>query len=148
MPRKDLATSKDEDRQKSASLVRIHAMLQSVATVEQGTGSQKKRQEILVKLLRLATTRAELQFLVRILLGNMRLGATMKSILAALAMAVREIETDISASTQDPAIQIVQKTMDICPRLDKIARALLKGGIDCMEKTCSVSLLRDASVFR
>ena len=124
-----------------ASIRRIHALLQSVATVKPGTGSQQVRQNLLLQLLRLSTSKQEIRFLVRTLIGNMRLGATIKSILASLAMAVREVQTKEPASTQDPAIQLVQKTFDVCPRLPKIATSLLCGGFDRMVEECTLEVL-------
>ena len=122
------------------SIARIHELLREIATVPPGTGSQKERQTLLVKLLRLSTSKEEMRFLVRILIGNMRLGATMKSILAALAMAVVEVHSGKTATPQEPAIQRVQKTFDICPRLNKLAWSLICGGIEKMEKECTLEV--------
>ena len=73
-------------------------LLQDVAAVRQGKGSQKERKVLLVKLLRMASTKEEIRFMVRTLLGNMRLGATLKSILSALAMALDELRTGNSTT--------------------------------------------------
>jgi ATP-dependent DNA ligase I len=125
----------------SASIEQIHTLLQSVASVPKGTGSQKQRHNILVKLLRLPKTKDEMRFLVRTLIDNMRLGATMKSILAALAMAFQEIQTGETSTPQDSAaIQTVQKTFDICPRINKIALFLLCGGIEKMVEECTLEV--------
>ena len=123
-----------------ASIARIHELLREIATVSPGIGSQKERQILLVKLLRLCTSKEEMRFLVRILIGNMRLGATMKSILAALAMAVAEVHSGKTATPQEPSIQRVQKTFDICPRLNKLAWSLICGGIEKMEKECTLEV--------
>jgi ATP-dependent DNA ligase len=61
--------------------------------LEKGKGSQALRQQMIVKLLRGADDVDELQFLMRMLISNMRLGATMKSILTALHITTRAIET-------------------------------------------------------
>ncbi|CAB9498376.1 DNA ligase 1 [Seminavis robusta] len=134
------ANNDDESSNKGASIARIHSLLQSVATVKPGTGSQKERQGLLVKLLRLAASKGEMRFLVRILLGNMRLGATIKSILAALAMAVEQVQTGKETTPQCPAIQTLQKTHDICPRLSRIAMALLCGGVKRAVQDCTLEV--------
>ena len=123
---------------RGADIVKIHGLLRQIATVSPGTGSQRDRQQLLVKLLRLSTSKEEIRFLVRLLLGNMRLGATMTSILAALAMAIVEAKEGIPTVPQEPAIQQVQKTFDICPKLNKVALALICGGVDKMKHECTV----------
>lgn len=130
------------------SLVRVHELLYEIATVSPGTGSQKNRQQLLVKLLRASKDKVELCFLVRTLLGNMRLGATIKTVLQGLSTAVREFELDNSAKAsflldrkeQARIGDMVQETYHICPRLDEIARALLEGGVEYAQKTCSLSI--------
>jgi DNA ligase N terminus len=124
-----------------ASIASVHFLLQSVATVKPGAGSQKQRQALLLKLVRLATTKAELRFLVRTLLGNMRLGATIKSALAALAMAVDDIQKGEPVTPQScDAIQTLQKTHDICPRLQRISLALLRGGAERVVSDCTLEV--------
>lgn len=123
-----------------ASVVQLHKMLRSIAMVPQGTGSQKERHSLIIKLMRLTSSKEEVRFVTRALLGNMRLGATTKSIMAALAMAVKEVKTRGTVSTQDPVIQKLQRAFDICPRLDQIATAVLCGGIEYVVENCSVSV--------
>jgi DNA ligase 1 len=131
----------DDNASAGASIARVHGLLQSVATVKPGAGSQKERQALLLKLVRLATTKEELRFLVRTLLGNMRLGATIKSILAALAMAVEDIQKGETVTPQScEAIQTLQKTHDICPRLQCISLALLRGGVARAVSDCTLEV--------
>ena len=102
----------------------------------------------------------ECRFLVRLLIRNMRIGANIKTILAALAMAViatpkdlcqsgnesRKVDKIFSPSklskidTKD-AITLVQKTYDICPSIPKIVSALLKGGLNQMKRECSMQVM-------
>jgi DNA ligase-1 len=103
-------------------------------SAQEGKGSQGGRQTLMVKLLR-SCRASEMRFLVRTLLGNMRLGANMRTVLAALAMAVN---TD--TTTKDVAVKMVQNTFDYCPRLDKTCLALLVGGIPHIVKTCTLEV--------
>lgn len=118
----------------------VHGMLLSIATVPQGAGSQKERHSLLVKLMRMASSKDEIRFLVRSLISNLRVGATVKSILASLAMAVQEAQMQRLCGPQDPVIQTLQKVYDVFPRISPIANALLCGGISCAMKKCSISL--------
>jgi DNA ligase-1 len=114
----------------------VHDVLQVIAQQE-GKGSQNQRHQQMVKLLRSCKSH-EMKFLVRTLLGNMRLGANVRTVLAALAMAVEEMDasrTGREADTQT-AIKTVQDTFDFCPRLDKLSYALLCGGVSLMKETC------------
>ena len=95
----------------------------------QGKGSQTQRHALMVQLLQ-SCRREEIRFLVRTLLGNMRLGASLKTILTGLAMAVEDICGTTGNTKQ------LQDTFDVCPRLDKICLALLVGGIPYMVETC------------
>jgi DNA ligase-1 len=75
----------------------------------------------------------------------MRLGATIKSVLAGLAMAVDEIHGNADSSgTTNPQIadvvQTLQQIFYICPRIDQIAHALLCGGIPCAQDRCSLAV--------
>jgi hypothetical protein len=54
----------------------------------------------------------------------MRLGANVRTVMAALAMAVNK-----NRETNDDAVKVVQDTFDYCPRLDKACLALLVGGV-------------------
>jgi DNA ligase 1 len=95
----------------------------------QGKGSQTQRHALMVQLLQSCRSE-EIRFLVRTLLGNMRLGASLKTILTGLAMAVEE-----TCGTTGNTKQL-QDTFDVCPRLDKICLALLVGGMPHMVETC------------
>ena len=96
----------------------------------------------------------ECRFLVRLLIRNMRIGANIKTILAALAMAIVPIPEDscqkgsgnrnsgngTKIDTKD-VITLVQKTYDICPSIPKIVSALLEGGLDQMKRECSIQVM-------
>ncbi|MGK3744272.1 MAG: hypothetical protein ACI90V_011132, partial [Bacillariaceae sp.] len=96
----------------------------------------------------------------------MRIGANIKTVLAALAMAIVSIgqSEDICDNpcnntgnennnrkkicpSSSPllsvkgAITLVQKTYDVCPSIEKIIRALLEGGFDQMQRDCSIQVM-------
>ncbi|CAJ1957326.1 unnamed protein product [Cylindrotheca closterium] len=126
----------------SVSVVEVLNALRKV-TVAEGKNAKKS---IVSKLLRLCQSRNEVRFMVRLLIGNMRIGCNMKTVLAAIAMAFQSHskEKDFTAKEKDftekAAIQLVQKTHDICPNLEKILRALLLGGFEKMENDCKMQL--------
>lgn len=114
----------------------VHDVLQVIAKQE-GKGSQNQRNQQMVKLLRSCKSH-EVKFLVRTLLGNMRLGANVRTVLAALAMAMEEMDAARTGRAADTptAVKTVQDTFDFCPRLDKLSYALLCGGVPRMKETC------------
>ena len=81
----------------------------------------------------------------------MRIGASMKTILAALAMAMMPTSCDEGKDnekndnkniyTAKDAIALVQKTHDICPSIPKVVSALLEGGFDQMKRECSIQVM-------
>jgi len=96
----------------------------------------------------------------------MRIGANVKTVLAALAMAILPMKTgaDADADTESKknneikvspqmdcfkteeiqakdAITLVQKTYDVCPNLSKIIIALLEGSFDQMQRECSLQVM-------
>ena len=121
---------------KPLTITVVHETLRKIASQE-GKGSQKQRHTLMVKLLR-SCKGNEMKFLVRTLLGNMRLGANMRTVLAALGHAVEEIDAERTRRSPDRAraAKSIQDTFDFCPRLDKVTLAILKGGISFMEQTC------------
>lgn len=131
------------------------------------TNGRDSKQHILLSLLRDCQSKMECRFLVRLLVRNMRIGANMKTVLAALATAVvsisckdeeckdlRKTNDENSNSlgkgsqsskpseigTKD-AITLVQKTYDICPRIPKLVSALLDGGLDQMRRDCTIQVM-------
>jgi DNA ligase-1 len=121
---------------KPLSIVSVHNVLQNIASQE-GKGSQHQRHTLMVKLLRSCKSN-EMRFLVRTLIGNMRLGANVRTVLAALATSIEELDATQSGRDADTAcaVKAVQDTFDFCPRLDKISLALLSGGVARMKETC------------
>lgn len=119
---------------KPLTIVSVHDTLQEVASRE-GKGSQNQRHQLMVKLLRSCKSR-EMKFLVRTLLGNMRLGANVRTVLAALAMTIEELDSTGRVADTQTAVKAVQDTFDFCPRLDKLSCALLCGGVTRMKETC------------
>jgi DNA ligase-1 len=117
------------------SIREVHEMMQSVATVSNGKGSQAARQNLLVRLLRGCQDKNEIRFLVRTLCGNMRLGATIKSVIAALAGAVGSFG---GASADKDLVKTLQDTFNVCPRFYDIAKALLEGGVLKASRVCSL----------
>jgi DNA ligase-1 len=96
----------------------------------------------------------------------MRIGANIKTILAALAMAMvptsckdeksevlvtqsnesRSIDKNSCSCKQfkidtKDAIALVQKTYDVCPNIPKIVSALLEGGLDQMKRECTIRVM-------
>mmetsp|Transcript_26506 Transcript_26506/g.40231 ORF Transcript_26506/g.40231 Transcript_26506/m.40231 type:complete len:809 (+) Transcript_26506:83-2509(+) len=118
---------------KPLSIVTVFQTLESIAS-QTGKGSQNSRHILMVKLLRSCRS-YEIRFLVRTLLGNMRLGANIRTVLAALALAVNK-----NSATNDSAIKSVQDTFDFCPRVDKTCLSLLVGGIQHMINTCTLEV--------
>jgi ATP-dependent DNA ligase I len=114
------------------------------------TGGRDAKQHILLSLLRGCTSKIEIRFLVRLLLRNMRIGANLRTCLAALAMAMmtnhheKSTESDHDTNhTMDAkeAVALVQTTHDICPNLEKIVLSLFQGGFDQMTHDCSIQVL-------
>jgi DNA ligase-1 len=128
--------------QASLSILDVHEQLKAIANVSAGKGSQKERSGLLVKLMRRASDKEELRFLVRSLLGNMRLGATIKTLIVALATAVEQVRRDTTinfVALPDPS-KSLEKVFNLCPRLDKINAALLTGGVPYAVKHCSIEM--------
>jgi len=94
----------------------------------------------------------------------MRIGANIKTVLAALAMSMIPASTsdgvedetqtsnESSSSTNlcyskipkidtRDAITLVQKTYDVCPNIAKIVGSLLEGGFDQMQRDCSIQVM-------
>ena len=115
---------------KSLTIQSVYLTLEAISKCE-GQGSQTQRHELMVKLLQ-SCKAEEIRFLVRTLLGNMRLGASLKTVLVGLAMAIEDTCNDHTGSIA----KNIQDTFDICPRLDKMCLALLVGGVPRMLTTC------------
>jgi len=136
------------------------------------TEGRVSKQHVLFSLLRGCQSKSECRFLVRLLIRNMRIGANIKTVLAALAMVIISIgksecvckspcnntgnkcikEKKSCPSSGTPplmdtkdAIVLVQKTYDVCPNIKKIAHALLEGGFDQMQRECSIQVMTQIS---
>ena len=116
------------------SIVQLYESLEKIVIAE----GRDSKQHILLQLLRRCQTKSELRFLVRLLIGNMRVGSSLKTVLAALAMAMVSEKDSVSVKN---AVASVQKTHDMCPSLDKIIDALLLGGLERMKKDCTIQVL-------
>lgn len=125
----------------SFSVVQVYQSLEKLVH----TGGREAKQHILLRLLRSCQSKTEVRFLVRLLIGNMRVGANLKTVLAALARATMKKKTaTLTANASDEtkqAVDCVQKTHDICPSLEKIVTALLAGGMEQMKRDCGIQLL-------
>lgn len=119
----------------SLSVAKVQGSLQKIIVAE-GNNAKKA---IISKLLRLCQSRNEVRFMVRLLIGNMRIGCNIKTVLAAVAMAFLS-HLKNSHLTEKSAIQLVQKTHDLCPNLERILQALLLGGFEKMENDCDIQL--------
>ena len=120
---------------KPLTIQAVYSTLESIARCK-GKNSQTQRHAVMVKLLQSCKS-DEMRFLVRALLGNMRLGASLKTVLAGLAMAVEET---CRGNDEAGATTVPQNTFDLCPRLDKICLALLVGGFSRMKETCGLEV--------
>mmetsp|Transcript_12507 Transcript_12507/g.29840 ORF Transcript_12507/g.29840 Transcript_12507/m.29840 type:complete len:836 (-) Transcript_12507:1583-4090(-) len=120
---------------RSLSVVDVHDALRKVIVAE---GNNAKK-DIVSKLLHLCQSRNEVRFMVRLLIGNMRIGCNMKTVLAAIAITFQSHSRNKHLA-EKTAIQLVQKTHDLCPDLEKILRALLLGGFERMENDCKMQL--------
>jgi DNA ligase-1 len=118
------------------SVIQVYSLLQKIVDAD----GRDAKQHILLKLMRSCQTKSELRFLVRLIIGNMRVGANLKTVLAALAMAICSIREEETMDTKS-AIDLVQTTHDVCPDLEKIIRALLEGGFKQLEKDCDIQVL-------
>jgi DNA ligase-1 len=116
------------------SIVQLYEALEKIVTAE----GRDSKQHILLRLLRNCPTKSELRFLVRLLIGNMRVGSSLKTVLAALAMAIVPEKDSVSVKN---TVSLVQKTHDMCPSLDKLVDALLLGGLERMKKDCIIQVL-------
>lgn len=120
----------------------VHRLLCQIATVSPGKGSLKTRQDLMIRLLRASRCKDEVRFLVRTLLGNMRLGATLKTIVTSLATAFDQAcQASIPnyVSPADPA-KSLQQVFNLCPCIDRIFAALLVSGIPAAMQHCSVEV--------
>ena len=135
---------------KPLSIVVVHETLEKIAK-QQGKGSQQQRHQLMTKLMRSCRGK-ELRFLIRILLGNMRLGANQRTILAALAMALHSLSNDNTKNNNNKnvknakpeekaaTVKAVLDVFDFCPRLDKLSWALLSGGLSCIQRHCIIEV--------
>ena len=112
-------------------------------------GSNNRKKSLILKLLR-SCRGCETKYLVRTLVQNLRVGASLLSILTALGRAAAfHFHTSPSKEQEQHCSESVRKTYAVCPNLEKIASALLKeeekggggggGGLDDMIRTCCLS---------
>ena len=130
---------------------------------EGGQGSAARRHGAMVRLLRAARGADELRYLVRILLSNLRIGATDKLVLASLAKASvlhragvgllaaagRESGTGpaSTASAGEAAMkQVVSQAQEeiataytMRPSMEIIVKALVEGGIEAVSAACHLT---------
>jgi len=170
VPKKPVSTNgKGGNNKVKLSVQYVHESLQALATVPSGTGSQTTRHNLLLQLFRAVSDsdaasldgetvtkdskskQDMMRFLVRTVLGNMRLGATLKTVLTALAMAVSDLRSGSEhsrsngetsggiSSTKSDMAERLQKVYNVCPRLNEICLALLQGGVEYAEESCSLA---------
>ena len=145
------STNKKNEPRRRLTVTAVHERMQALATVPPGKGSQGARHTLLTQLLRSCGDRDEFRFVVRTLLGNMRIGATVKTVLVALERAVRELDNNDNAETSKEtgsrgAIggqqqqQQLEAVFNLCPRIPDIALALLQGGVPGAVRSCGLTL--------
>jgi ATP-dependent DNA ligase I len=150
-------------KSKSLQVITVYDTLQALAN-DDSNGSRDAKQRVVLQLLRSCHTKNEINFLVRLLLGNMRIGASLKTILAALATAFTTSSTTTTTRTSSSsssiqqqnsgtdkaassgmspaeATKLLQRTHDICPNLQLVVSALLQGGWEQLRQKCSIQVM-------
>ena len=121
----------------------VFSALRRVAA-ESGNGGVARRKAQCMALLR-AARGPETRFLVRFLVGNMRIGASRVTVLAALAAAAAHAR---AASMGDPppskvaldaAAAAVAKAYSLCPNFDVVVPSLLEGGTEGLAHRCRLT---------
>ena len=143
-------TKTPTSRSDNLGIIQVYEKLQLIANETKGRNA---KQAIVFSLLRSCKTKSEINFMVRLLACNMRIGASLKTILAALAMAFTSNQSNEDAtlspssctiSTKD-AMALLQKTYDSCPNLELIVTALLEGGWKQLRRDCGIQVLTPIS---
>ena len=104
----------------------VHELFQKLHTITAttGTGSQDQKSNIVVALLQKASPTGA-KYVIRLILGTLRLGAGDMTLLDALAIAYTGDKSNK---------EILEKAYNICPDVGIIAETLVRGGIKGIEK--------------
>jgi DNA ligase N terminus len=141
-----------KDSSKRPTRLSVLDVSQGLVRISETDGSNAKI-AIVQGLLRKCESRIEIRMLVRLLIANMRIGANLKTVLAAIGMVVHKCSLSTNTSIKDfcklspdlpsskDVITIIQKTHDICPNLHRIILSLLEGGLEKMKKECTIEVL-------
>ncbi|CAA7024606.1 unnamed protein product [Microthlaspi erraticum] len=124
---------------KPLTVVKVADTLKKIAK-ESGNGSKDKKKDIMKSLL-VATTDCEPLYLTRLLQGNLRLGFSRQTVLAALGQAAvyNEQHSKPPPNTKNPldeAAKIVKEVFSVLPVYDIIVDALLTSGVWNLPNTC------------
>lgn len=111
----------------------IHVVFASLKylSAQKGTGSMKQKLATMTAMLR-ACRECEMRILVRTLVQNMRIGASLVTIIGALGRAalVQEKGPLVSKAELDEAAAAVCGAYNMCPSLDVLVPALVNGGLE------------------
>ena len=125
---------------KALSINGVYNTLKEIGNMS-GTGSEKNKKNSISKMLR-SCRRTEIKWLVRTLIANIRTGATMDTILSCMAVATMH-HYEYESKTQVPdkiaekkAQDRLKLTFSLCPAVDQIVNALIRGGLELMEEEC------------
>ncbi|KAG7352427.1 ATP-dependent DNA ligase I [Nitzschia inconspicua] len=127
------------------SIVQVASGMQKICV----TNGRDAKQHMVLDLLRRCQSKTEIRFLVRLLISSMRVGANLKTVLAALAMAITSMTNNVTPQNKNDgvtktdvkeAIAMVQRAHDLCPSIEKIVSALLEGGLEQMLQDCSIQV--------
>lgn len=118
---------------------RVYKTLRQIA-MEKGSGAAGRRQQAVLAMLRCCREH-ETKFLVRTLVSNLRVGANWRSVIGAMARAVvlhRE-GSRVSKARLDAAATAASEAYHVCPNLNILVPALVEGGIDELDRRCTLT---------
>ncbi|KAK9829240.1 hypothetical protein WJX72_004715 [[Myrmecia] bisecta] len=117
----------------------VYRTLRQIAS-EKGSGSSNRRQRAILGMLR-SCRESETKFLVRTLVQNLRVGANWRSVIGALARAVVVHQEGLALpkARLDAAAAAASNAFHLCPSLDILVPALVEGGVDELERRCTLT---------
>eukprot|EP00943_MAST-04B_sp_MAST-4B-sp1_P006770 g6770.t1 len=127
---------------KALSIMDVYNALLQIAA-QQGTGAMKKRENIMVSLFRrcdasASTTAPELRFLTRSLLRNMRINASMVTIMNCCARACEKFHKGQMSPSQID--REVRRVYAVHHDLFSVVSALQNGGVQEMVNSCQMKI--------
>lgn len=130
------------------SISSVHNSLQRLAEVS-GTGSANAKKQQITKLLHHANTASQLKYMVRILVGNLRIGVNRLTALQGLGSAalvhekyssqLRYVSETTLKPKFDKIYQEVKYAYSVCSSLKAVIEKILNFGIEKLPDVCSVT---------